>query len=456
MRIFPLLIVACVSISVAKAEIDYDFGADLRIRQELMENVPGLPNGGRSNTDKIGKYKNWIRFRPRVWGEVKGTTQSGSSWRLYTRLTDEIRWTVRPHVDQKHAWPGELLLDNLFLEGKGLFDGLLDISVGRQDSVGLYGLDHIFYDGTPGDGSRAMYMDLVRLAFNFDDDRRLDLFATYNSDRSDVRLARKRNRIDGLTGLGGAEPKMDDWGFGAIWNDHLAENVPVQLFAMHKNTLAYSHPKYGRRPATHRTLFGTKLKPQLTDEWSLDLELMAQVGWNGNKDTLHGESAYVGAMWKDRGSGWRQFTKYGYRFMSGSDDAASEDGGHGSWDPMWSRGPTEADFFLWGAPYGTYWWSNMHYLKATYGVDFGRLHYVSFCTGPVFSAARDRMGGGDGVFKGMQSQLKYAFPIYLTDESEGRGFDVFAYIQFELFNPGDYYSSEKPSWFVRWQVDFKF
>lgn len=438
------------------AGVDFDAGADLRVRQEIMDNVPGLPNGGRANTAVAGKYKNWIRFRPRVWGAVTGEAADGSKWRLYTRILDEFRWTLRPKANQRQEWPGELLLDNLVLEGKGLFDGFLDISIGRQDTVGLYGLEHIFYDGTPGDGSRAMYADMIRLALNFEDGRRLDLFGTYNSDRCDLRLARKRNRIDGLTGFGGAEPEMDDWGFGAIWNDRLAEKIPVQIFAMHKNTMPYSHPQYGRRPSTHRTLFGARINPQLTEEWSLDMDAMAQVGWNGRNDVLYGESAYVGVKWKESCEGWRQFSKVGYRFMSGDKDAAKEDGGYGSWDPMWSRGPTEHDLYLWGSPYGTYYWTNMHYLKVTYGVDFGRLHYASVCTGPVFSAARDRMGGGNGIFEGLGTQLKYAFPIYLTASEGGRGFDISSYIQVEFFNPGDYYRTDKPSYYVRWQVDFKF
>lgn len=444
---FAALLAALTLAQATLAGVDFDFGADLRIRQEIMDNVPGLPEGGRASAVVAGKYKNWIRFRPRVWGELKGVAFDGSVWRLNTRLTDEFRWTLRPSANQRQEWPGELILDNLFIEGKGLWDGLVDLSLGRRDSVSLFGLERVFYDGTPLDGSRAMYMDLATVGFNFEDDRRLDLFGTYNSDYCDLRLARRRNRTRALTGLGGAEPEMDDWGFGAIWSDRLAENVPMKLFAMEKNTMAYHHPKYGKRPSTHRTLFGAKVSPKFNEEWSLDLEAMAEVGWNGAHDVLYGESAYAGLNWKEAGEGVRQFSKLGYRFMSGDKNAADEDGGHGAWDPMWSRGPTEYDLYLWGSPYGTYYWSNMHYLKLTYGVEFAPLHYALVCTGPVFAAAKDGMGGGNGVFEGFSTQLKYGFPIYTN---------ISSYIQFELFNPSDYYKSDKPAYYVRWQIDFKF
>ena len=50
----------------------FDAGADLRIRQELMDHVPGLPNGGfRGFRFRESGYRNHIRFRPRVWAEVK-------------------------------------------------------------------------------------------------------------------------------------------------------------------------------------------------------------------------------------------------------------------------------------------------------------------------------------------------------------------------------------------------
>ena len=42
-----------------------------------------------------------------------------------------------------------------------MFDGFLDLKVGRQNLRGLCGLDRIFVDGTPGDGSRTLYTDMA-------------------------------------------------------------------------------------------------------------------------------------------------------------------------------------------------------------------------------------------------------------------------------------------------------
>ena len=56
--------------ATARGEFAFDAGADLRIRQEIMDNVPGLPGGGVLSPRVRGAYKNHVRFRPRVWGEA--------------------------------------------------------------------------------------------------------------------------------------------------------------------------------------------------------------------------------------------------------------------------------------------------------------------------------------------------------------------------------------------------
>ena len=101
----------------------FDFGADLRIRQELMDNVPGLPGGGLLPRAPRSGYRNHVRFRPRVWGEFT----PDENWRLYLRVADEFRWNVRPK-SHKTTFPDEAVIDNLFLEAKDLFD---DFQIGR-------------------------------------------------------------------------------------------------------------------------------------------------------------------------------------------------------------------------------------------------------------------------------------------------------------------------------------
>lgn len=457
--VFAASALACAALA-ASAGIEFGAGADLRIRQEMMKNVPGLPGGGLIGNAPHGRYVNNVRFRPRVWGEIKGETEDHAKFRLYTRFTDEFRWYINPSAPGAYVFPDELILDNLFLEGKGLFDGFLDFAIGRQDLYGLYeGMDLVITDGTPGDGSRTTYGDMVRVGLNFEDDRRLDLFALYNfDDADDLRWGTRRGKHRSLTGLGRAEPDMDDWGFGAIWSAKLAEALPYKFFVMQKNTASY-YRMGSKRPRTQRELVGLSVTPQLDDEWSLQFDGMGQVGVNGDGDTLLGSCAYVGVNWKSsREDGARPYAKLGYLFMSGDKDTAEEDGGHSAWDPMWSRAITHSELMLYGPLYGVAWWSNMHFAKLTLGVDIAKDHSAEASCGPIFCAAQDGLGGGDGDFKGFLARARYSFPIFSAPYSEegGRGFNVLGHFYAEVFNPGDYYSSDKLAWFLRWNVEFRF
>lgn len=440
----------------AAAEIGFNAGADLRIRQELMSNVPGLPGGGMSSTSARGGFANQMRFRPRVWGEVSGLTQSEVKWRLYTRLVDEFRWCPEPYKNAQ-SFPGEVIFDNLFVEGEGLFDGFLDLRIGRQDLYNYCGLNHIFYDGTPGDGSRTIYSDMAAFKLHVTERSTLDLFALYNFDENDVRWGTDRSKHTSLTGFGGgAEPDMDDWGAGAIWGSEFAQWLPYQVFVIHKTTREFycGDVKHSWK---QRETVGTKLMPQLDEEWSLQFEVMGQVGCDGDHETLSGWSSYAAVNWKSStASSIKPFAQLGYHFMSGDENAAEEDGGNDAWDPLWYRGVNDSEMFLYGSLYGIGWWSNMHMPKLTVGANLGRAHSVTAYVGPMFAAASDGLGGGDGYFKGFISQAKYSFPLLLADKERGERFEIVGHLLFEMFNPGDYFETDKPAYFARWQVEFKF
>jgi hypothetical protein len=112
--------------------------------------------------------------------------------------------------------------------------------------------------------------------------------------------------------------------------------------------------------------------------------------------------------------------------------------------------------FSYGPQYGTCWWSNLMYARLDMGLEFGRKHDLTLSTGPMFAMADDELGGGEGSFKGCLHSLRYNFPLMLADKSKGERFEVFGHIHAELFNPGDYFESDRPAYFLRWQVEFKF
>lgn len=453
MRRFAVMMSAALGAAAVLGELNFDAGADLRVRQEFYDNVPGLPGGGLQSRAAHGGYVNRMRYRPRVWGEVK----FGENVRIYTRLADEFRWNVQPNK-RSSVFPDELFLDNLFIEGKGLFDGFVDFTVGRQDIVKLYGLDHIFQDGTPGDGSRSVYSDMARVTLNFDEGSKLDFFALYDHDDNHLRWGSSRSDHRSLTGMGGADDRSerDEWGAGAVWSSELDENLPYQIFVMHKNTASFLRGGT-KRPSTRRELVGAKISPRLSEEWSLEFDAMGQIGENGGGETLYGWSGYAGIDWESATeSQIRPFGSIGLILMSGSRDTAETDGGHGAWDPMWARSVRYCEMFSYGPMYATCWWSNLMYARMEAGLKFARRHDLTFSTGPMFAYADDGLGGGDGSFKGCLHSLRYNFPLMLADKEKGERLEIFGHIHAELFNPGDYFETGRPAWFARWQVEFKF
>lgn len=459
--ILPLVLSMALALNAGAAEVPgvtvdespfkFDLGVDLRVRQEIMHNVPQDQYGvlGRPGVAR-GKTKNQIRFRPDVWMNLK----AGEKWRFYLRIVDEFRSCL---VQKSHTqtFPNEAVIDNLYAEGKGLFDGLVDVRFGRQDLYRLYGLDHIFVDGTPGDGSCATYANMVNMAIHTDEKSKIDLFALYNRDQEELRWGTKRSRHTSKTGFGRGEREMDDWGFGAIWSSKI-ESLDYQLFWIQKDTASF-HRDGVKHPKKQTNLLGSKLVPHWTEEFSTPLELMGQLGRNGDGDTLAAWAAYAGFDWKKRkGEGIRPFWNGGLLVMSGDKGAAREDGGHHAWDPMWYRGVDDSEMFLYGSNYGLGWWSNQINLKTTFGAEFGYRHKAQVMTGPIWAETKDGLGGGDGQYKGFIVQGRYDFPLWIEPKDKGGRLELFGHVLLEYFNPGDYYDTDKPAWFARWQLDFRF
>lgn len=412
----------------AASSLAFDAGADLRIRQEFLDNAPGTPNGG-LHSPATGSYRHHIRFRPRVWAELSGDAGEAGKWRLRTRLVDEFRWNARPK-NLKTSWPGEVVFDNLFIEGSGIFDGLMDVQFGRRDLFGYCGLEHVFVDGTPGDGSRTQYGDMASVRFNLEEDTTLDFFGLYDFDSADdFRLGSEERRFSSLSGrFPNGEGNQDDWGAGAIWGSKVADWLKYQVWAIEKGMR--------HQDEDHVETIGARLLPRFNETLTGKLEGMSQ---------LDGEwSAYAEMAWKSARQGIKPILRLSYHYQSPE------------WNPLWARDAIESEIFLYGTHNGVAWWTNMHYLKATAGLEFAPRHDIIFSTGPMLAAKDDGCGGGDGDFKGVLTRAKYSFPILRADRANGGRFEILAHLIAEHFSPGNYYESSGEAWFARWQLEFRF
>ncbi len=461
-----------VEVETSSSGLKANAGADLRIRQEIMHNVPGLAGAPGAMTPKSRREAiNHFRFRPRVWGRL-----DYENFGLYARLANETREHVVEngvrHADRAYTFPDEVIIDNLYFEGMGLFDGFLDFRLGRQDlfdgkhSV-ITGLDHILQDGAPYVGSRSCYADMARFTLHPTDDSKLDMFALYDNGRNVLRWGNHNSDNRPMNAIHpGDSCGMDEWGGGAVWASDLFEKrLPYQLYAVHKHTESYWSPKGVRMSEKQITTLGARVQPQITESLSLDLEGAKQFGSksNGSKQA-GGHMGYAAVDFHPQISKrWQPYARLSAYYLSGdkhrTDDADDNDT---AWDPMWARSPNDSELFQYGTLYGLGYWSNMLYTRLTLGANFGAHHGLCTYSGPMWAAVQDHLGhadgSGDSMYKGWLSSARYDFPIWLAPKG-AKGidrFEVFGHVMAEVFNPGDYYDTSKPAYFLRWELIFKF
>lgn len=459
---------------------DFDAGADFRLRQEMMDNLPGNPNGPYAVLPAVrSKNKNHIRIRPRVWFAAEN-----GPFRFYTRLADEFREYPltggKKRKDRAYTFPDEVFLDNLYLSGKGLeADWLnavgiesLDFRLGRQDLFegghSVFGLDRIIAEGTPTDGSRSFYSDMVWTKLHFTETRQLDLFFLYDSGHSDIRWGNRQSRGRSLNCINMTDSNdLDEWGGGAIFSEALFEgHLPFKLYSIFKRNESYTtkSPVARRMPAKEVTTLGLFLTPEFTENWGMEVEAAKQFGrtLNGNRQAggwmTHLELKYRPDTLKQ----WKPCLSLAGTYYSGDKHRTNPDNNDTAWDPMWARYTQDSEMLVYGTVYGNCYWSNMVYTKLKLTMKFGPHHAMYAYTGPMFTAVQDRLGHADGhghsMYKGWLSAARYDFPIRLAPENASGWdrFEIFAHVVAEHFQPGDYFDSTKGAYFIRWQFDVRF
>ena len=330
----------------------FSAGADFRIRQEIMDNLPGMPGDAYSATPALrAKYRNQIRFRPRVWFAAET-----GPFRLYARVADEFReypTLHTPREERAYNFPDEVFLDNLYLEGRGLsVAGLetIDFRIGRQDLMegghSIYGLDRIIVEGTPTDGSRNFYSDMVRATLHFDAAKKLDVFALYDSGRSDLRWGNSRSRGRSLNCINMTDTSdLDEWGGGLVYSQNAFDgDLPFKVYAMFKRDEAHTTQKPAPRrvSAKERTTFGVFLEPRLTDNWDLELEAAQQVGRIVDSGRFAGGTmAHAAVNYRmDALRTYRPTLTWATTYYSGDSDCTKDGAADRAWDPVWARSAT--------------------------------------------------------------------------------------------------------------------
>ena len=422
------------------------WGADLRIREEAFDDIPiladppGITRGGGNN---------YFRIRSRLWGSA-----TGDAITLYGRLVNEFREYLEPDASSAWDWPDELVVDQLYLDLKGLADGTFDVRIGRQDM--RLGAGRILLEGTPKDGSRTLYFDAARVTWHLDGMATLDAFGIYNQARSylDIGPLDRDN-----TGFDKYYNDLTESGGGLYATLKRLPRMPVECYYIFKDESAWNSFASGDPPQPVKQLgrqthtIGTRLLPGLNAQIGFEFEGAAQFGETDDKRDISGYLGYGAAIWTlpVEIAKARPTLTAGLYYLSG-DDSGTADKDEG-WNPLWSRYPQFSELYIYAfdAEKAGYW-SNVLYPSLSAAIKFSYFHKLSLSAGVMY--APEENGPGDGNRRGNLYTARYDFPI--ADGLLAKSDRMYGHLLAECLDPGDYYKVDHTAYFLRWELVYSF
>jgi hypothetical protein len=424
-------------------------GADFRFREELKHELPGS-----GVTAK--KFENLLRLRSRLWGEAKY-----EDYTLYGRVANEFRvYTARsgrnrePFASSKagsgtYAFPDELYIDNLYFDAKNLLGDRLDLRVGRQDLK--IGSGRVISDGSAADGARSAYFDAVLATLHITEKTSLDAFGVYTREYDEWGALGPYDRP--LASIGSSRADNDEAGLGLYLTSREIKDFPFELYWIWKNE-THSHDVSGRPYGRDFHTFGTRLLPKFSDSLNAEVELAVQTGETDDGRDLFGYMGYGGLNWVvEPDSSWKPTVGPAILFLSG--DKRPNEGSDHNWNAVFNR--TTWFSVLLSDQYSNYRWANLIYPQLTGSASITKGQKIQFHTGPVFTAEDDQAANGTGdTYKGFLTFLRYEGALAKGFLGGGKRGDVNHAVQLEVFEPGDYYETDKTAVFLRWELNAKF
>ena len=409
----------------------FRLGGDIRLRQEAFDNIaikteePPVTRGGNNN---------YFRIRTRVNAGV----DFGEDASLDARLANEVR--ARNVGQRSYEWPDELIVDQLKLTLRGLLDGRADVVLGRADVV--LGSGRLFGEGTAKDGSRTQYFDGALARVRLAEKTTLDVFGFYGSCENDLAAGHEHRDV---TGYAGGFTGMDEASAGFFLDDRSAEALGWGLYYVWKHDTAWHRPDSAAEPSEDIHTLGARLLPRLSGDFSAELEGAWQFSESDGYDRRAG-FAYGGLKRSFEGG---VYVSANALWLSGDDPDTDR---REDFNVLYGRYPWISELLLYGFDAdGVGTWNNLTQVWLEVGGGFGEkgAHKVKATVGPVFAPERNGAGGGDE--RGWLETVFYTFPV-----AKGRFGDLTGHLFLEVFEPGDYYVSDKTAYFFRWQLNWAF
>ncbi|GAB6184320.1 alginate export family protein [Thermodesulfovibrio hydrogeniphilus] len=459
--LFLSIIFTLTSYSICTA-IENEWGASLRLRQEIWDNVVALGTNPTAQPDR-----NFFRLRVQIWDKVK----FDDTFSVYARLTTEPKYFIGDYklpLDKKSPVDGqrfdqdEIVFDNLYLDIKKPGNLPVSFRIGRQDFLGpdMYGEGFLILDGTPGDGSRTFYFNAIRATLHLAKEHNIDIVYVSNPER-DIFLPSIHPSYDDGRKVAYIEHKKrltgsNERGFWIYGRHKLADFLNVEPYYIYKKEKESDFIKQ----ESYINTFG--LRGVLTIEnFKFRAEAAKQYGKYENGTKRRGFGGYAFAGYEFKKCPVSPLLEVGYVYLSG-DDQNTTDKDEG-FNPLFSRAPQWNELIIYtlvpetsgkGGPIPGYW-TNMKIFVTNLVIkpikDMSlKLSYQHLWADEktnITTGNYKDMFSNDGKDRGhlYGAVLSYKF----TKNLDG-------FIQYEYFDPKSFYSNKAESAkFFRWQLQFK-
>lgn len=405
------------------AEPVFDWGFDLRLRQEYIRNGFDLSSARADDWNSI-----------RVRSQLRGTLRPHEGWLLQAVLNNEHRhWlkSTRGYENEEFEI-NELVFENLFLRARRIGGTPLGFSAGRQNL--FYGEGFVCWDGGPLDGSRTAYFNALLVQAQFGA-RSLDIHLLSNPRRDDY--------MPVINDLGQAMIEWDERGAGVYYSDDSFAGRRLEGYYFFK----HERPG-GGLPGGDIHALGARAAGAAFGEVTFGLEGAAQFGSRGTAER-RACGGYLYAKWRAPLQRPLELSLGGI-YLSGDDpDTEVYEG----WNPLYARWPKWSELYIYTLvnERGVAYWENLS--SGWFGVSAGHGERVSLDlkvymlwapepppdpSGPIF---------GGGGYRGTLSVLRCDWRLRKN---------LWGHLLWEVMRPGDFYAGASDSMhFLRWEVYFR-
>ena len=447
---------------VFDTDMNATFGASLRLRQEIWDNVVDLST---KQNDR-----NFFRLRASVWGKL----DFGQGFDAFAKITTEPKYYLGPYhpgfsesgsTHNQYLDVDEIIFDNLYFSGKKLLNSNLDVKIGRQDFLSpsdVYGEGFLIMDGTPGDGSRTFYFNAAKARLNITQDNSID-FVYIDDPETDIFLPSLHPAISGNALYMDNKKLLTTSDEQAIMI--YSRNKLSQYFTFDPYYIRKTEHAWGSNPGLTLHTFGGRATFTCPEGWRAKAELARQVGHydsnpggqTGNVRTGLGGYFFAGRQFAQTTG--KPEIDLGVVYLSGDNPKTPDK--REAWDPLFSRNPYWNELYIYtliGETASKYsgpipgYWTNMVIYMIKGKVNLAEK--TSLTMTYQYLTAPQNTTGLSALEYTNKGKVRGSLPTAVLNQTFTKNLDGF--LQLEYFVPGSFYSANtENAWFFRWQLNFK-